>query len=188
MATCLPKDEFLVAFGNFLVIFYPGMRKNVDVCRLVSDSKHRPWHGVSNLRYSLDRRGTWQSWTHYSAIRKTWGVTKTLMVTAGRRRQSYPKTHIGTSKLRSEVSTVWRICDLKGSYLHRGNDSTWCSRSGFAVECASGVAVFPHLVSVVILRAQTWNGLPNLTCCKGKLIAVQIVKSNQSTAAISVSN
>ena len=48
--------------------------------------------------------------------------------------------------------------------------------------------MFPHLVSVVILRAQTWNGLPNLTCCKGKLIAVQIVKSNQSTAAISVSN
>ena len=48
--------------------------------------------------------------------------------------------------------------------------------------------MFPHLVSVVILRAQMGNGLPNLTCCKGKLIAVQIVKSNQSTAAISVSN
>ena len=32
MATCLPKDEFLVAFGDFLVIFYPGMRKNVDEC------------------------------------------------------------------------------------------------------------------------------------------------------------
>ena len=49
METCLPKDEFLVAFGDFLVIFYPGMRKNVDVCRLASDSQHRPWHGVSNL-------------------------------------------------------------------------------------------------------------------------------------------
>ena len=47
---------------------------------------------------------------------------------------------------------------------------------------------FLILVSIVILRAQMWNGLPNLTCCKGKLIAVQIVKSNQSTAAISVSN
>ena len=107
---------------------------------------HNTDHDMGSLtcRYSLDRRGTWQSWTHYSAIRKTWGVTKTLTVTAGRRRQSYPKTHIGTSKLRSEVGTVWRICGLKGSYLHRGNDSTWCSRSGFAVEYASGVAVFPH--------------------------------------------